>query len=162
MDMMIKRIYASSIVALLLSVSSLAAACDLSCALASMNSDCHSQQTESQDSAAGGMKMAGMVMAGMTMPDMNHGDGPQTISGIPLANTGHPSIGEMGPCERQSCDSFASVRLARSNATQFYSFLLVTDTRRAIGVPAIFCGARDDLAPFLHRDASPPTLSLRI
>ena len=46
--MMIRRIFAGSIVALLLSVSSLAAACDLSCAFASMNSDCHSQQAESK------------------------------------------------------------------------------------------------------------------
>ena len=88
--MMIRRIFAGSIVALLLSVSSLAAACDLSCAFASMNSDCHSQQTESQDSASGGMNMDGMAMAGMTMPEMASSEGQQAVPAISRVKSESP------------------------------------------------------------------------
>src|SRR6266851_5362222 len=91
--MMIKRIFVGSIVALLLSVSSLAAACDVSCAFASRNSDCHLDQSESQDSTPGGMKMDGMAMDGMTMPEMASGEGQQTNIAATRANIAHPSIG---------------------------------------------------------------------
>jgi len=84
--MMIKRVFVGSIVALLLSVSSLAAACDVSCAFASMNSDCHSDRAESQDSTPGGMKMDGMAMDGMTMPEMASGKGQQTNFAAPRTN----------------------------------------------------------------------------
>ena len=80
--MMIRRIFTGSIVVLLLSASSFAAACDVSCAFAAMNSDCHSEQTKSQDMAPGGMKMDGMAMAGMTMPGMANGENQQAIPAI--------------------------------------------------------------------------------
>src|SRR5258708_687552 len=98
---MIRRIFAGSIVALLLSVSSLAAACDVSCAFASMTSDCHAQQTEAQKSPSGQMKMDGMAM-----PKMSGGDSmnQQMVSGPPRTMPLHAAVVDMGACERQSCD----------------------------------------------------------
>jgi hypothetical protein len=151
-------------VALLLSVSSLAAACDLSCTFASMNSDCHSEQIETQQSAPGAMKMDGMAMAGMTMPEMAAGEGRQKVSAAAPAITGHPSIGEMGPCEKQACDngSALSARTTRSVDSHSHSFLAVAGTPRADDAPTIFHDARDDVAAFHIRDGSPLHLSLRI
>ena len=162
--MMIRRIFAGSIVALLLSVSSLAAACDVSCAFASMNSDCHSEQTESRESAPGGMKMDGMAMAGMTMPEMAGGEDQQTVSAATRANIGHASIGEMGPCEKQTCDnsSAVSAKTSRSGDSHFHSILAVTETPRADIAPLFFHDARDDVASHCPSDGSPLQLSLRI
>lgn len=162
--MPIRRIFAGSIVALLLSVASLTAACDLSCAFASMNSDCHSAQSESQASAVGGMKMDGMEMAGMTMPETAIGEGQQAITAATLANVAHPSIGEMGPCEKQNCDngSAVSAKTTRSVDTRSQSLLAVAEASRADDAPRIFRGARDDVASFRVRDGSPLHISLRI
>lgn len=162
--MLIRRIFAGSIVALLLCVASLTAACDLSCAFASMNSDCHSAQTSSQDSAVGGVKMDGMAMAGMTMPGMAGGEGQQADSAAAPANLGHPSIGEMGTCEKQNCDSGSAVsaKTTRSIDTFSRSHLAVTEARLAVDALTIFHGARDDIASFHIRDGSPLHLSLRI
>ena len=164
--MMIRRIFAGSIVALLLSVSSLAAACDLSCAFASMSSDCHSAQTESQDSAVGGMKMDGMAMAGMTMPGMASRRRPTSgFCGRALQTASHPSIGEMGPCERQTCDngSAVSAKTTRSVDSHFHSLLAVTETPRADGALHDYFMTREmTLHRFHVRDGSPLHLSLRI
>jgi hypothetical protein len=162
--MAIRRIFAGSIVALLLSVSSLAAACDLSCAFASMNSDCHSQQTESQDSAVGAMKMDGMEMAGMAMPGMASNQDQQTVSAISQTRAGHASISEMGPCERQACDNgtTVTVKASRSVAPQLLSILAVAETPRAVSAHPHFHGARDDVARYRPLDGSPYLLSLRI
>src|SRR4029077_10140767 len=164
MDMMIRRIFASSIVALLLSVSSLAAACDLSCAFASMISDCHAEQTESQDSAPNGMKMDGMVMAGMTMPVMANGEDHQAASEISLAKTNHLSISEMGRCEKQACNdsSVVSAKATRAGISHFHSILAATKTTRANSALKLFHDARDDVATHHVRDGSPLQLSLRI
>ena len=162
--MLVRRIFAGSIVALLLSVASLAAACDLSCAFASMSTDCHSAQTSSQDSAVGGVKMDGMAMAGMTMPGMAGGEGQQAVSAAAPANVAHPSIGEMGPCEKQNCDngSAVSAKTTRSIDTLSHSHLAVTEARLAVDALTIFHDARDDIASFHVRDGSPLHLSLRI
>jgi hypothetical protein len=162
--MPIRRIFAGSIVALLLSVASLTAACDLSCAFASMNSDCHSAQTEPQDSAVGGMKMDGMEMAGMTMPETAGGEGQQAVTAAARANIAHPSIGEMGPCEKQNCDngSAVSAKTTRSVDSHSYSLLAVAGTPRADEALTILHDARDDVASFPILDASPLQLSLRI
>jgi len=162
--MPIRRIFAGSIVALLLSVSSLAAACDLSCAFASMNSDCHSAHAESQDLAVGGMKMSGMEMAGMTMPEVAGGESQQTVSAATPANVAHPSIGEMGPCEKQNCDngSAVSAKTTRSVDSHSHTLFAVAGTPRADDPLTIIHGARDDIAPFHIRDGSPLHISLRI
>jgi hypothetical protein len=162
--MMIRRIFAGSIVALLLSLSPLAAACDLSCAFPSVNSDCHSEQTKPQGPSSGDMKMDGMATDGMTMPEMANSEGQQGLSAISLANAAHPSIGEMGPCERQACDtgSAVSAKTSRSADLHFHSMLAVADTSRVSNALSLFHGARDNIATDHVRDGSPLHLSLRV
>jgi hypothetical protein len=162
--MMIKRIFAGSIVALLLSVSSFAAACDVSCAFAVMSSDCHSQQTKSQDLAPGSMKMDGMAMAGMSMPGMASSDDQQAVPTISRLIASHPSIGEMGPCEKQACDSGSAVfaKTTRSSDSHFHSIFAVSETPRADGVLVFIRDARDEIAMHQVRDGIPLHLSLRI
>ena len=164
--MMIRRIFGGSIVALLLTMSPLAAAFDLSCAFASMNSDCHSQGSELQDSASGGMKMdgIGMAMDGMTMPEMAPSEDQLAVSALSRTNASHPSIGEMGPCEKQSCDNNSAVnaKTTRSVDSHFHSILAVAETPRAGDALALFHDARDDIARHRHRDENPLHLSLRI
>jgi hypothetical protein len=164
LGMMIRRIFAGSIVALLLSVTSLAAACDLSCAFASMSSDCHAQQTKSQGSAPGGMTMGSMAMAGMMMPEMANDEAQPAALAISRSNASHPSIGEMGPCERQACDNGSAifVKAARSGDTQFHSLLAATEIPSADGALAFIRDARNDIAHNRPSDESPLLLSLRI
>lgn len=162
--MIIRRIFAGSIVALLLSVSSFAAACDVSCAFAAMSSDCHSQQTESQDLAPGGMKMDGRAMAGMTMPEMAKSEDQQAVPAISRLKASHPSIGEMGPCEKQACDSGSAVfaKTTRSGDSHFHSILAIAETPRADGALTLIRDARDDIATYQGRDGSSLHLRLRI
>ena len=152
-------------VAVLLSVSALAAACDVSCAFASMSSDCHSEQTVSQDTAPGGMKMDGMTMAGMTMPEMADRQDQPSVAAILQAKAGHhPVLGEMGPCEGQGCDnnSAVSAKSSRSGSSHFHSLSAATESPRADDVFPFIRGARDATAPDDVRDASPLHLGLRI
>ena len=162
--MTIRRIFAGSIVALLLSVSALAAACDLSCAFASMNSDCHSGKTESQGLAPGGMSMEGMAMPGMAMQDMANGEDQQAIPAISRAKTSHPSIGEMGLCERQFCEcgSAVSTKTSPFVDSRFHTVAAVAVTPRAEFALQLFHDARDDVARHFQSDGSPLQLSLRI
>lgn len=162
--MMIRRVFAGSMVALLLSVLPLAAACDVSCAFASMNSDCHSEQVETQDSAPGGTKMDDMAMDGMAMPEMNQGQGQQTGSAVSSAKANHPSIGEMGPCEKQPCDgdSAISTKTNHSIGSQNNFVLAMIEIPRADSAPPLFRGARDDLATHHSPDTSSLARSLRI
>jgi hypothetical protein len=157
-----RRIFAGSIVVLLLSVSPLAVACDLSCAFPSLNSDCHSEQTKPQRfSSSGDMKMDGMAMDGMTIPEMAQNEDQLAIS---RGKSRHPAIGEMGPCERQVCDtdSAVSARVSRSADLHFHSILAVADTCRARNALSLFHGARDSIAKDYVRDGSPLHLSLRV
>jgi hypothetical protein len=162
--MILGRIVAGSIVALLLSVCSLSAACDVSCAFGSMKSDCHSDQTESPDKMPGGMTMIGMAMAGMAMRDMPNSDDPPAASAISRAKTTHPSIGEMGPCERQSCDNGSAVtaQANRFGLSHFHSIVAVTETSRHDDAMLLFHDARDSIATHRARDGSPAHPSLRI
>jgi hypothetical protein len=162
--MRIKRIFAGSIVALLLSVTSLAAACDVSCAFASMNSDCHSQQMESQGSAPGGTTMDGMAMDGMKMPEMAGGEDQQSVSPERGPKAGHPLIGEMGPCEKQACSdgSAVSAKTPRFVDSHVHSILVICEISHADIARPFFHDTRDDAAPFRALDGSPLHLSLRI
>src|SRR6267154_2377275 len=65
-NMKMKRFFAGLIVALLLFVPSLGAACDLSCEFAQLASDCHLKREASQESGSAVMAMDGMAMDGMT------------------------------------------------------------------------------------------------
>lgn len=159
-----QRLFAGSIAALLLSVSPLAAACDLSCAFASRDSDCHSQQAGTQDLASSDMKMDGTAMDGMTMPEMSGGPDQAASSAISGANAKHPSIGDMGPCEKQSCDSNSAVsaKASRSVAPQHDLVLAIIEIPDADSAPPIFHGARDDIAAHHFRGDGSLHLSLRI
>ena len=162
--MILRRILVGSMLALLLSASSLGAACDLSCAFASMNSDCHSERAGTNSSAAGGMTMPGMEMAGMTMQEMGGGQDQQTISAISETMPHQTFIGEMGPCERQSCDNSSTVS-AKVNGlgdTHFHLILAVTESLRADDAQALFRGARDDFASFRPHNRNSFQLSLRV
>jgi hypothetical protein len=162
--MIIRRTLAGSVVALLLSVSPLGAACDVSCAFASMNSDCHSRQTEAQDSAAGAMKMEGMSMDGMTMPELAQSEPQPGVPAISQAKAIHPTIGEMGPCERQACDDGSAVSAKTSGPadSHFYFILAINETPRVDSAPPNFRDARDDVTQHRQQDGIPLQISLRI
>jgi len=162
--MKIRRIFAGTIVALLLSVSSLAAACDLSCAFASMNSDCHAQRAETQDAESGGMQMDGMAMDGMTMSGMAHNPEQKSASAISAVMPNHPSIGEMGPCEKQSCDgdTAVSAKASHSLPTQHNLILTIVENPRVVSVAPFIRDARDDIARRAFQDGCPLRISLRI
>jgi len=100
----------------------------------------------------------------MTMPGMAGGEGQQGVSSATLANVAHPSIGEMGPCEKQNCDngSAVSAKTTRSVDSHFHSLLAVAGTPRGDDALTIFHDARDDIAHYRTLDASPLQLSLRI
>jgi hypothetical protein len=157
--MIIRRIFAGSIVALLLTVSPLAAACDLSCAFARADSDCHSQKVEAQDPASGGM-----TMDGMAMPEMAQNKDQLAMSTISRANANHPSIGDMVPCEKQSCNSNTAVsaKTSRSVDSQFHTILAATETLGSREILKLLHGARDDVATYYIRDGSSLHLTLRI
>jgi hypothetical protein len=159
--MMIRRIFAGSTVALLLSVSSLAPACDVSCAFAHANSDCHSREMKAQRSAP-----ADMTMAGMTMPETS-GDNSmnqQMVSAPSRPMPVHAAVMDMGTCEHQSCDQ-APVLVVKANhptAAKSYTVRALTEFALIASLQTTFHGARDDLArlgPIVH---APLSVSLRI
>jgi hypothetical protein len=162
--MKITRIVAGSVVALLLAVTSVAAACDLSCAFALGDSDCHSGESASQSSTDLRMAMDGMDMAGMAMPGMAYADEQASKPEVSPARAGHPSIGDMGPCERQSCDksSFVSVKASRAGVAPLHSILVFAEIAFAGAAPELIRGARDDVAFNRPLGESPLLLSLRI
>lgn len=159
--MIIRRIFAGSIVALLLSVSALAAACDLSCAFASINSDCHAQQTETQNSPSGNMKMDGMAM-----PEMNAGDSmsQQTVSAPSRTMPIHAAGGDMGTCERQSCDRapVLAVKANRPAAAKSDAVCALTGFPHIASLQTTSHGARDGLARHGQVVHSPLSVSLRV
>ena len=75
-----RHIVAGFVAALVFCVSSLAAACDLSCGFASLRSDCHSSQMGMDDPGSPGMVMAGMPMSEAADPDASN---QQTVSPVP-------------------------------------------------------------------------------
>jgi hypothetical protein len=163
--MILRRIFSGLILALLLSASSLGAACDLSCAFASMNSDCHSARADGESSKSGGMNMAGMDMAaGMTMPQMGGSQDQQGIPAISETSPLHASIGEMGPCEKQACDGSSAIfaRMNGSSDSQFHLIPAVARTPRVVHARTLFRGARDNVANDPLREETPLRLSLRI
>jgi hypothetical protein len=162
--MMIRRTLASSIVGLLLAVSPLAAACELSCAFSSMKSDCHSAQSDSQVLSSAGMKTDGMSMAGMDMPEAPGEMGQPADSAISRAHAAHPSMGDMGPCEKQACDGGSAVtaKSSRFGDSHFQIVFVATRTPRADVTPILFRIARDEITPQFSAAGSPLHLNLRI
>ncbi len=163
--MILRRIFAGLVLALLLSASSLGAACDLSCAFASMNSDCHSARAASDASASSSTDMSGMAMAaGMIMPEMGGSQDQQAIPAISVPKPQHVTIGKMGPCEKQACDgnSAVSARMNGSNNSHFHLNPAVARTPRVVDAQTLFRCAREDVANDHLKDETPLRLSLRI
>ena len=147
--------------ALLLCVSSLAAACDLSCGFALFRSDCHSPQM-----AAGESGPSGMTMAGMAMPEVA-GDistDQQVVSPAPQAMPTHAVLVDMGACERQSCDQAQALasKANHSAATQFETISTVAGFSHIDSLRASFHEARGDIAPLSPVGHSPLSVNLRI
>ena len=159
--MKIKCICAGSLVALLLFVSSLAAACDLSCGFALFRSDCHSPEMASADSGASDMTMAGMRMT--ERADENSTDqqiGSSRRRGMPA----HAVLADMGACERQPCDQAQALdsKAKHSTTTQFDGMSLIARFSRIDNPEVVFHDARDGIAPISPVVRSPLTVSLRI
>ena len=152
-EMKVKRTIAGSIAALLLAVTSMAAACDLSCAFAMASSDCHAGESTTGSAgstdAMAGMDMGGMDMSGMAMPGVNERVTRPSASEIAPAKAAHPSIGDMGPCERQTCDkgTFVFVKAGRSAVQRVQAAPpALPVSSLAAGLP-IFGDVRYDAAP---------------
>ena len=166
--MKVKRTIAGSIAALLLAVTSMAAACDLSCAFAMASSDCHSSESTTASAgsanAMAGMDMGGMDMSGMAMPSASESATAPSTSEMSPVKAAHPSIGDMGPCERQSCDkgSFVFVRAGRSAARRVQT----APAALRVSLPAtglqISHGATDDVTLFSPVHTTSLSLVLRV
>lgn len=158
-----KKAIAASIIALLLAVTSVGAACDVSCAFGLASADCHSGDAPAVSSISAAMDMGGMDMPGMAMPGTNQDQIKAPNAKILRTSAPHPSIGDMGPCERQSCDK-ASLVFVKGQRSELRSAPLVA-LRAAITITGIsrqvFRDARDDVAPS-SLTANPLTLTLRI
>jgi hypothetical protein len=159
--MLIHRIFAGALTALMLSVFSLSAACDLSCAFPQGHSDCHSMRMESQQSGSDDTAMPGMVMTGM----MDAGSGNQeiTVAAQKTAAT-HAVIGEMGPCERQSCEQPQALSAKRNHSPtgQLETICAVAGFSAIDRLPPTFHEARDGIASLGLGSHSPLNISLRI
>jgi hypothetical protein len=163
-EMKMRRILAGSIVTLLLAVSALAASCDLSCAFAREYSDCHARESNPQASSDSGMDMDGMDMTGMPMPGMASGGGQSSTLGVSRKPAPHPFIGEMGPCERKSCDqsSSVSVKAVGLNAPRLRAIVAVIPAPLAHNDAMPARKARDDVASIPPPTQSCLPLNLRI
>ena len=159
--MMIRRIFAGSLVALLLSFPPFAAACDVSCSFMQIGTDCHFGQMGTRDSMPSVSKMDGMAMH--EMPGAGHAV-QQATSKTERAESRHMRIGEMGPCERQSCDGGSAIlaRASRPVDPQFQAVLAPGESSRADFSRLCLHDARDDIAHHRPADTSSLRLILRV
>jgi hypothetical protein len=156
-----RRILAGTLAALLLCVSSLAAACDLSCGFALFQSDCHSPQMAGEES-----ERPEMAMAGVAMPEMA-GDSSTNhlmVSSGPQSMPRHAVLAEMGACIRQPCEQAQTVasKTNHSAAGQFETVSTVSSFSRMESLRAAFQEARGGIAPRLRSVQTPLDVSLRI
>jgi len=147
--------------ALLLCVSSLAAACDLSCGFALFRSDCHSPQMAADESLR-----PEMAMAGMAMPEMA-GDSSANqpmLSSAPQSMAGHAVLADMGACMRRSCDQAQALasKANHSTAGRFETVSTVSSFSHMESLPAAFHEVRGGIARFTPIVRIPLDVSLRI
>jgi hypothetical protein len=156
--MKLSAIVAVPTIALLLSVSSLAAACDLACEFVQFQSDCHSTQIVHPPGE--------MSMAGMSMPEMDGANRKnlQVFTAAPVAMNTHASFVDMGTCERQSCDQTQTLtsKVSHSTAVQFEAIWTIAGFSNVDVTPHTFHEARDDTSPFDSVVHLLPSLPLRI
>jgi hypothetical protein len=162
----LKRMLAGSIVVLMLLVSSMAAACDLSCGFAKARADCHSVRMNTLESAAADMEMSDTGMSGMAMPPESSATIPdQGAASFTFHIEMHDAlIGEMGPCERQSCNEYGAYisKSTRHDASQFRAALTVVSLPRMALLQTSFYDLRDGVATFSPGDGVPLRMTLRI
>jgi hypothetical protein len=162
---MLERIVASSVVVLLLFVSALGAACELSCGFAPDKSDCHTPQAQAQDSALATVKMSRADMPGMAMPEVadSLSSKDELVSsgsqGIPV----HAALVDMNTCERQSCDQ-AQATAGQANCSALHCGRIWAAAGYSYSniLQATFYDARDDVTARSPEIQSPLTISLRI
>jgi hypothetical protein len=158
-----KHVFAFSLIMLMLSVSSLAAACDLSCGFASSWADCHTAWKEAQDSTPDAASMGVMGMPGMVMASTVSAD-QETVSNAPQGLLEHAGLVDMSTCERQSCDQ-AQASAAQANrltASHYDSILTIAGFPRVDNSQTSFRHARDDVASNRAHIRGPFGVSLRI
>jgi hypothetical protein len=95
---------------------------------------------------------------------MAHAENQPSVSSLPQAILGHPSIGTMGLCEKRACDNTSAIfsKTPRSMDSQLQSVVAFFKTPNTSSARSSFHGARDELATQSVPDASPLHLSLRI
>jgi hypothetical protein len=156
-----RRILAGTLAALLLCVSSLAAACDLSCGFALFRSDCHSPQMAAEKS-----QRPEMAMAGMAMPEMagDSSTNQPKVSSAPQAMPAHAGLADMGACARQPCDQAQALAFKAnySAAGQFETVSTIAGFSHTESLQTAFHEARADIARFSPVVHSPLDVSLRI
>jgi hypothetical protein len=142
----LKRILVGTLAALLLCVSSLLPACDLSCGFLLFRSDCHSSQIAAAESDASEMAMAGMTMPESASDSLAH---QSVVPPVPQKMPAHAALAEMGACARQSCDQAPGLVtiLIHSAATQFEKISGVTGFSGMERPKIVFHDARDDISP---------------
>ena len=159
--MKIRRIFAGTLAALLLCVSSFAAACDLSCGFALFRSDCHSPQMTADES-----QRHEMAMAGMAMPETAGGSSTNQpmVSSAPQAMPGHAVLTDMGACMRQSCEQAQALasKANHSTAGQFETVSTIAGFSHTENLRAAFHEARGRIAPLTPIVHSPLDVSLRL
>jgi hypothetical protein len=147
--------------ALLLCVSSLAAACDLSCGFALFRSDCHSPQMAADES-----QRPGMAIAGMAMPEMagDSSTNQPMVSSALQSMPGHAVLAEMGACMRQSCDQAQALasKANHSTAGQFETVSTIAGFFQTENLRAAFQEARGGIAPLTPIVHVPLDVSLRL
>jgi len=156
-----KRIFVGTVAQLLVCVSSLLPACDLSCGFSVFKSDCHSPQIAPPES-----DHPEMAMAGMTMPE-SASDTPANqpvVSPVRQQMPAHAALVDMGACTRQSCDQapgLVSISI-HSAATQFDRISAVTGFSGTSVPNIVFRDDRDDISPPDHALQLFLDVSLRI
>ena len=154
--MKIRRIFAGTLTALLLCVSSLAAACDLSCGFAPFRSDCHSPQMTTDESQRHEMAMPETAGASSTNQPM--------VSSAPQSMPGHAVLTDMGACMRQSCDQAQALasKANHSTAGQFETVSTIAGFFQTENLRAAFHEARGGIAPLTPIVHVPLDVSLRL
>ena len=151
-----RRIFAGTLAALLLCVSSFAAACDLSCGFALFRSDCHSPEMAATDSGASDMTMAERADENSTEQ--------QIVSSPDQAMPAHAVLADMGACERQSCDQAQALasKADHSTAAQFDTISTHAESLSMESLQTALYETRDDIPLFSPFVDSLLDVSLRI
>ena len=161
-----KRMLAGSIVILILAVSSMAAACDLRCGFAEAQADCHSMRMKAGDSSVAEIETRDAEMAGMAMspePSASLADRAAVSSAL-VMEMHHARIGEMGRCERHSCDEFAAciLKSVRHDGSKSRITLAVVPSPVTAHLQTIAHEAGNRITLFNPGDRVPLLVALRV